>query len=91
MDNSSPPPAEGTPKLAFTTNNKPVHAYNEMLNRLLVNLDSVESWGERSVRERRRAVVLAVEAEASRLEQRWKAVWYGSDATESVVDAPQDS
>ncbi len=51
-----------------------------MLNRLLVDLDAIESWGEPSVRERRRGVVSVVEAEAGRLERGWKRVWEGRSA-----------
>ncbi|KAJ7677584.1 hypothetical protein B0H14DRAFT_3536553 [Mycena olivaceomarginata] len=55
-------------KLAFTPTNVPLHTYNELLSRLLVALDAVES------RERRRAVVRAVEAEAARVEAFWRGV-----------------
>ncbi|KAK0504627.1 hypothetical protein EDD18DRAFT_1098156 [Armillaria luteobubalina] len=65
------------PKLAYTNRNTPLHAYNESLNRLLVQLDAVESWGELDVRERRKHVVSMVEAEAAKVERGWKAVWEG--------------
>jgi hypothetical protein len=62
-------------KLAFTPTNVPLHTYIELLSRLLVSLDAVESRGDRGVRERRRAVVRAVEAEAARVEAFWRGVW----------------
>ncbi|KAJ7353352.1 hypothetical protein DFH08DRAFT_739197 [Mycena albidolilacea] len=62
-------------KLAFTPTNVPLHTYTELLSRLLVALDAVESRGDRGVRERRRAVVRAVEAEAARVEAFWRSVW----------------
>ncbi|KAJ7353350.1 hypothetical protein DFH08DRAFT_987632 [Mycena albidolilacea] len=52
--------------------NVPLHTYIELLGRLLVALDAVESRGNRGVRERRRAVVRAVEAEAARVEAFWR-------------------
>ncbi|KAG7449548.1 uncharacterized protein BT62DRAFT_1048578 [Guyanagaster necrorhizus] len=74
---SSSEPRLTPPKLAYTIRNTPLHAYNESLNRLLVQLDAVQSWGEQEVRERRKRVVSIVEAEAVRVERRWKAVWEG--------------
>lgn len=65
------------PKLAYTNHNTSLHTYNESLNRLLVQLDAVESWGEQDVRERRKHVVSMVEAEAAKVERGWKAVWEG--------------
>ncbi|KAF8192636.1 hypothetical protein K438DRAFT_853714 [Mycena galopus ATCC 62051] len=74
LPSSSSSSAEGA-KLAFTPTNVPLHTYNELLSRLLVALDAVESRGDRGVRERRRAVVRTVEAEAARLEAFWRGVW----------------
>ncbi|KAJ7756240.1 hypothetical protein B0H16DRAFT_1539102 [Mycena metata] len=67
-------PAESA-KLAFTPTNVPLHTYSELLSRLLVALDGVESRGDRGLRERRRSVVRAVEAEAARVEALWRSVW----------------
>ncbi|KAJ7042808.1 hypothetical protein C8F04DRAFT_1175914 [Mycena alexandri] len=67
-------PAESA-KLAFTPKNVPLHTYMEFLSRLLVALDGVESRGDRGLRERRRGVVRAVEAEAARVEALWRSVW----------------
>ncbi|KAK0461126.1 uncharacterized protein EV420DRAFT_180637 [Desarmillaria tabescens] len=73
--NGSSEPKLTPPKLAYTNRNTPLHAYNEALNRLLVQLDAVESWGELEIRERRKCVVSMVEAEAARVERGWKAMW----------------
>ncbi|KAJ7353348.1 hypothetical protein DFH08DRAFT_956415 [Mycena albidolilacea] len=62
-------------KLAFTPTNVPLHTYIALLSHLLVALDAVESRGDRGVRERRRAIVRAVEAEAARVEAFWRGVW----------------
>ncbi|KAJ7607432.1 hypothetical protein FB45DRAFT_930306 [Roridomyces roridus] len=62
-------------KLAYTPTNVPLHTYTELLSRLLVSLDAVESRGDARVRERRRAVVREVEAEAARIESFWRGVW----------------
>ncbi|KAL0574443.1 hypothetical protein V5O48_007507 [Marasmius crinis-equi] len=63
------------PKLAYTHANAPLHGYVESLNRLLTSLDGVESFGEKRVRERRKEVVRAVEAEAARIEDVCKEGW----------------
>lgn len=47
--------------LAFTSKNKPVHAYEHALNGLLESLDAVESYGDEEIRGRRKAVVGLVE------------------------------
>ncbi|KAJ6463434.1 hypothetical protein C8R45DRAFT_940389 [Mycena sanguinolenta] len=70
-ENENGPPA----KLAYTPTNVPLHTYAELLARLLVSLDAVESRGNTAVRERRRAVVRRVESEAARLECFWRGVW----------------
>ena len=62
-------------KLAFTPTNSPIRAYDEELNKILVKLDAVESCGVERVRERRKAVVRAIEQEAGRVEEVWKNVW----------------
>ncbi|KAK0226062.1 hypothetical protein IW262DRAFT_736572 [Armillaria fumosa] len=83
-------PRLAIPKLAYTNRNTPLHAYNESLNRLLVQLDAVESLGELDVRERRKHVVSMVEAEAAKVERGWKAVWEGksvnAEEEEEVID-----
>ncbi|KAJ6630114.1 hypothetical protein B0H10DRAFT_1985046, partial [Mycena sp. CBHHK59/15] len=73
-------------KLAFTPTNVPLHTHMEMLSRLLVSLDSVESWGDRKVRERRRDVVRMVEGEAGRLEEFWRGVWAAHTQQQQLHD-----
>ncbi|KAF8889056.1 hypothetical protein BD779DRAFT_1521733 [Infundibulicybe gibba] len=75
------------PKLAYTHRNAPLLAYAEELSRLLVKLDAVESWGVKAVRERRRQVVRAVEAEAEALERLWKGVWANSHPGSPCMNA----
>ncbi|KAL0952503.1 hypothetical protein HGRIS_006766 [Hohenbuehelia grisea] len=65
------------PKLAYTHANVPLHAYTEALNRLLVRLDGVESFGDRRVRDARKEVVRIVEAEAADVEKWWQGIWEG--------------
>lgn len=62
-------------KLAFTSTNVPIRAYDEELNRILTALDAVESWGDKKVREKRKDTVRMVEDEAARVEGEWAAVW----------------
>ena len=77
--NSNSTPSGGSAyngaKLAFTPTNIPIRAYDEELNKILVKLDAVESCGVERVRERRKAVVRAIEQEAGRVEEVWKNVW----------------
>ena len=69
------------PSLAYTPTNAPLHQYYEELNRLLTKLDEVESFGDRSVRDRRRELARLVEREAERVDQ-WKvAVWRARENT----------
>ncbi|KAF9468313.1 hypothetical protein BDZ94DRAFT_1232372 [Collybia nuda] len=77
-----------TPKLAYTTTNYDLHVYVEALNRLLIRLDGVESWGEKRVREERRRVVRQIEAEAGSVEVYWKGIWIGR--TLADTHEPQD-
>jgi hypothetical protein len=63
------------PRLAFTSNNKVVHEYIEHLNRLLVNLDKVESGGDAMVRERRKQMIRDIDAEAQLMDRWIVAVW----------------
>ncbi|KAL1701044.1 hypothetical protein EV121DRAFT_263479 [Schizophyllum commune] len=75
---ASLPPADdldSEAKLAYTPNNVPLHGYTESLNRLLVELDGVDSFGRREVRERRKEVVREVEKECAAVENTWKGLW----------------
>jgi len=62
-------------KLAYTATNVSLHTYVESLNRLLVALDGVESWGVKDVRESRKGVVRKVEKEAEEVDELWRRVW----------------
>lgn len=78
---SIPPPSDTTetskpnPGLAFTPNNKVLLEYIENLNRLLDDLDSVESGGDTSIREQRKHMISNVDAEAQRIDRWIAAVW----------------
>jgi hypothetical protein len=84
-----PQAADGA-KLAFTQTNVPLHTYTELLSRLLVALDAVESRGDRKVRERRRNVVRAVEAEAGRVEAFWRGVWVAHQEQQQQQGAEEE-
>ncbi|KAJ7057964.1 hypothetical protein C8F01DRAFT_302711 [Mycena amicta] len=86
-------------KLAYTPTNVPLHTYAEMLSRLLVSLDGIESHGDARVRDARRKAVRAVESEAARVESFWRRVWAAHQQEEEehsdeeevnamVLDAP---
>ncbi|KAG5644273.1 hypothetical protein DXG03_008758 [Asterophora parasitica] len=69
------PNTTNIPKLAYNATNYDIHAYVESLNRLLLKLDGVESWGDATVRKTRRRIVGRVEEEANRVEAYWKQAW----------------
>ncbi|GAA5944166.1 BAG family molecular chaperone regulator [Sporobolomyces koalae] len=59
-----------TPKLDYTANNAPVHAYDEALTKLLISLDGIDSCGgDPDIRARRKHMVVTVENELERLDQ----------------------
>jgi hypothetical protein len=70
---------ESNYKLACYPANAPLHCYSDSLNRLLVSLDEVESWGQNAVRGARRALACRIEGEARLLERRVNAVWESRD------------
>jgi len=74
---SNDTPGQGQPraKLAYTATNVSLHTYVESLNRLLVALDGVDSWGVKDVRESRKGVVRKVEKEAEEVDELWRRVW----------------
>ncbi|KAI0702835.1 hypothetical protein C8T65DRAFT_741511 [Cerioporus squamosus] len=57
-------------RLAYTSNNTPLHAYEHALNTLLTRLDAVESNGDLEVRGRRKEVVREVERALEVVERR---------------------
>ena len=66
---------DNTPRLAYTKQNYPIHAYMEKLNVLLMKLDGVESHGSKQVRERRKQTAKSIEMEAERIEKLVKDIW----------------
>jgi len=62
-------------KLDYTSTNYPLHAYSEGLNKLLIKLDGVESWGKKAIRDKRRTIVKSIEKEASKLDRYCKQAW----------------
>ncbi|KAF9526012.1 hypothetical protein CPB83DRAFT_858505 [Crepidotus variabilis] len=65
----------GEPKLAYTSVNYPLHTYTDAMDKLLMKLDGVESWGEKAVREKRRSIVRDINKESARLDRYWKQAW----------------
>ncbi|KAM6495122.1 hypothetical protein JOM56_009745 [Amanita muscaria] len=75
-------------QLAYTKRNYPVRAYTENLNVLLMKLDSVQSYGSRKVRERRKEVAQMIEKEAARIENVERYVEeLGEGESAAVMDA----
>jgi len=68
-------PSTRIPRLAFNSTNYSLLAYNDALDKLLVKLDGVESWGNPGVRRRRKNVVKQVEKEQGLVERFWKISW----------------
>ncbi|SCV74386.1 BQ2448_6818 [Microbotryum intermedium] len=56
-------------KLAFVPQNALYHSYVEDLTKLLLRLDGVDSSGDITVRNRRKALVRSIEAELEKLER----------------------
>jgi hypothetical protein len=86
LEESTPPSV----KLAYTSTNLPIHAYNEELSRLLVALDAVESYGGKKVRRERREVVRTVEEEAGRVERLIGIVWGASTVEEVHMESGEE-
>lgn len=90
-DDSTEPPR---PKLAYTARNAPVHGHEDALLKLLQALDTIESGGDHSVRENRRAVVREVEDELRKVDEnvrlRWKAVLERLSAKQAEEQAVEE-
>jgi hypothetical protein len=77
------------PKLAYTSKNAPLHAYEDALGKLLSKIDAVESGGDADVRAARKALARAVEADAERVEAWRSRVWEAYvESTKTGADAP---
>ncbi|GAA5951349.1 hypothetical protein JCM3765_002451 [Sporobolomyces pararoseus] len=58
------------PKLDYSPENAPFHAYDEALTKLLIELDGIDSCGgEMEIRTRRKALVVEVEKELEKLDE----------------------
>jgi hypothetical protein len=66
---------EQQPKLAYTSVNHRLHSYVDAMEKLLMRLDGVESWGDKGVRDNRRSVVKEIGKESEKLERYWKKAW----------------
>lgn len=90
-DDSTEPPR---PKLAYTARNAPVHGHEDALLKLLQALDTIESGGDHSVRENRRAVVREVEDELRKVDEnvrlRWKTVLERLSAKQAEEQAVEE-
>ncbi|GAA6064316.1 hypothetical protein JCM10212_005053 [Sporobolomyces blumeae] len=64
-------PHSATAKLDYTPTNGPVHAFEEALMKLLIELDGVDSCQRDDVRSQRKRLVRDVEREIQRLDE-WK-------------------
>ena len=78
-------------KLAFTSTNFALNSYVDALDKILMKLDGVESWGNKVIRTRRRGIVKAVEREASKLERYWRQAWADFIEKQSMKPAPPSS
>ncbi|KAH6916772.1 hypothetical protein BKA70DRAFT_1215233 [Coprinopsis sp. MPI-PUGE-AT-0042] len=77
--------------LAFTARNHPVRFYEQCLASLLVELDSIESQGDATLRSKRKETVRHVEQALETLEQEITSRWKAKKAKEELtrVAAPQ--
>jgi hypothetical protein len=62
-------------KLDYTSTNYALNAYSDALDKLLMKLDGVDSWGEEGIRRKRRGIVKDIEKEGERVEWYWKQAW----------------
>ncbi|PPQ90288.1 hypothetical protein CVT25_013114 [Psilocybe cyanescens] len=62
-------------KLDYTSTNYALNSYMDSLDKLLMKLDGVESWGQKEIRLKRRSVVKSIEKEASKVDRYWKQTW----------------
>ncbi|GAA5913367.1 Snl1p [Sporobolomyces salmoneus] len=59
-----------SPKLDYASNNKPFHAYEEALTKLLIELDGIDSCGgDMDIRTRRKNLVVEIERELAGLDE----------------------
>ncbi|QRW10887.1 BAG domain protein [Ceratobasidium sp. AG-Ba] len=85
-----PSSSSESPKLAYTTNNVPLHQYEHVLTGLLTRLDAVESYGDGRVRKERKAAVQEIEKELAGLDKRKAEEWMRQNASAGVVESRQE-
>ncbi|TFK36779.1 hypothetical protein BDQ12DRAFT_685871 [Crucibulum laeve] len=77
--------------LAYTSRNHPVRFYEQALNALLVQLDSVESFGNDEVRSQRKDAVEKVEIALQSLDQEVMGRWISKRAKDTKTPEQADS
>ncbi|KAH7345727.1 hypothetical protein B0J17DRAFT_48151 [Rhizoctonia solani] len=81
----------GSSKLAYTTNNAPLHGYEHALTGLLTRLDAVESYGDDGVRRARKEAVKTIEKELERLDEMKAETWNRASEPETEVSEPVET
>lgn len=85
MDVDSP---EG--KLDYTSTNYALNSYMDSMDKLLMKLDGVESWGQNEIRLKRRSIVKSIEKEASKIDRYWKQTWVDYLVKQASKSKPSD-
>lgn len=67
----------GQPTLAYTSNNRPLQAYEESLLRLLTDLDDIPSGGYTKVKKERKALARDIQSELDRVDSYKVQMWQG--------------
>ena len=87
---SSTPRSFSHPPLLYTKNNVPIHAHEEALTRLLTQIDSIESNGDRRVRNARKDLARGIEKYAEALELqlslKWDELSHSGSESKNAVD-----
>ncbi|PPQ74321.1 hypothetical protein CVT26_004242 [Gymnopilus dilepis] len=78
-------------KLAYTSKNYPLHQYADSMDKLLMKLDGIESWGDKGLRLKRRQYVKEIEKEEQKLERYWKQAWVDYLASQSKSQKQETS
>ncbi|KAG8718757.1 hypothetical protein FRC08_004423 [Ceratobasidium sp. 394] len=90
LDFSSPSSSD-SPKLAYTSNNGPLHQYEHELTGLLTQLDAVESYGDEGVRKARKEAVKRIEQELAALDERKMDEWRKQNSPEMELGVEQQT
>ncbi|KAH9476991.1 hypothetical protein JR316_0010907 [Psilocybe cubensis] len=78
-------------KLDYTSTNYALHSYVDSMDKLLMKLDGVESWGQKEIRQKRRDIVKSIEKEASKIERYWKQTWIDYLVKQASKSKPSES